>query len=54
MTHLDNVSGLIPKNVEVFGFLDSNMWLDVSSYNDSFIGFGIQSQVRNTPPTALF
>jgi len=44
MTHLDSVAAEMPSQVEVLGFLDSNMWLDVGSYNDSFIGFGSQSE----------
>jgi len=44
MTHLDFVQAQLPSTIEVLGFLDSNMWLDVASHNTSFIGFGSQTQ----------
>lgn len=44
MTHVDNIAAMVPQSVSVVGFLDSNMWLDLASYNSSFMGFGPQTQ----------
>jgi len=44
MAHLDFVTKSMPSNIEVVGFIDSNMWLDIASWNDEFMGFGAQTE----------